>query len=62
MNPVKVAVVGASGYSGQELIRILMRHPGVDLVCVTSRQYAGQTIAEIPVERQARSWRGPPHP
>lgn len=47
MNLVKVAVVGASGYSGQELIRILMRHPGVDLVCVTSRQLAGKTIAEV---------------
>ncbi|MCX6968222.1 MAG: N-acetyl-gamma-glutamyl-phosphate reductase [Verrucomicrobia bacterium] len=47
MNLVKVAVVGASGYSGQELIRILMRHPGVDLVCVTSRQFAGQPIAEV---------------
>ncbi len=47
MNLVKVAVVGASGYSGQELIRILMRHPGVDLVCVTSRQFAGQSIAEV---------------
>ena len=47
MNFVKVAVVGASGYSGQELIRILMRHPGVDLVCVTSRQFAGQSIAQV---------------
>jgi N-acetyl-gamma-glutamyl-phosphate reductase len=47
MNFVKVAVVGASGYSGQELIRILMRHPGVELVCVTSRQNAGRTIAEV---------------
>ena len=47
MNLVKVAVVGASGYSGQELIRILMRHPGVDLVCVTSRQLAGKTIAQV---------------
>ena len=47
MKLVKVAVVGASGYSGQELIRILMRHPGVDLVCVTSRQLAGKSIAEV---------------
>lgn len=47
MNLVKVAVVGASGYSGQELIRILMRHPGVDLVCVTSRQLAGKSIAQV---------------
>ncbi len=47
MNLVKVAIVGASGYSGQELIRILARHPGVDLVCVTSRQHAGRSIGEI---------------
>jgi N-acetyl-gamma-glutamyl-phosphate reductase len=47
MNQVKVAIVGASGYSGQELIRILMGHPGVDLVCVTSRQHAGKSIAEV---------------
>jgi len=47
MNLIKVAIVGASGYSGQELIRLLMRHPGVELVCVTSRQSAGRSIAEI---------------
>ncbi len=47
MNLVKVAIVGASGYSGQELIRLLMRHPYVDLACVTSRQYEGRTIAEV---------------
>ena len=47
MNFVNVAVVGASGYSGRELIRILMRHPGVNLVCVTSRQYADKTIGEV---------------
>ncbi len=47
VNLVNVAVVGASGYSGQELIRILVRHPGVELVCVTSRQHAGQAIGEV---------------
>jgi len=47
MNLVNVAVVGASGYSGQELLRLLVRHPGVELVCVTSRQYAGRTIGEV---------------
>lgn len=47
MEVQKIAVVGASGYSGEELIRLLMRHPGVDLVCVTSRQYAGQSIAAV---------------
>ena len=44
---VTVAVIGASGYSGEELVRLLLNHPHADLVAVTSRQYAGRTVAEI---------------
>ena len=47
MNLEKVVVVGASGYSGEELVRLLIRHPGVDLIALTSRQLAGQTIAQV---------------
>jgi N-acetyl-gamma-glutamyl-phosphate reductase len=47
MNKTKVAIVGASGYSGQELIRLLLRHPQVELACYTSRQYAGQKVADV---------------
>jgi N-acetyl-gamma-glutamyl-phosphate reductase len=47
MNAKKVAIVGASGYSGEELVRLLLNHPHADLVAVTSRQYAGQTLAQI---------------
>ncbi len=43
----KVAIVGASGYSGEELVRLLLHHPNVELSAVTSRQYAGQTLAQI---------------
>lgn len=43
----KVAIVGASGYSGEELVRLLLNHPHVELTAVTSRQYAGQTIAQV---------------
>lgn len=43
----KVAVVGASGYAGEELISLLSRHPGVELVCLTSRQHAGRTLEEV---------------
>lgn len=43
----KVAIVGASGYSGEELVRLLLNHPEVELTAVTSRQNAGQTIAQI---------------
>lgn len=43
----KVAIVGASGYSGEELVRLLLHHPRVELVAVTSRQSAGQTVAQV---------------
>jgi N-acetyl-gamma-glutamyl-phosphate reductase len=43
----KVAVIGASGYSGEELVRLLLAHPRVELTAVTSRQYAGKTLAEV---------------
>jgi N-acetyl-gamma-glutamyl-phosphate reductase len=45
--PTKVAVLGASGYTGEELVRLLLRHPHAELVAVTSRQYVGKTVAEI---------------
>jgi N-acetyl-gamma-glutamyl-phosphate reductase len=47
--PVKVAVVGASGYSGRELLRLLLLHPHAEIVAVTSRQAAGKPlVAEFP--------------
>ena len=42
-----VAIVGASGYSGEELVRLLLSHPQAELTAVTSRQYAGQTLAQV---------------
>ncbi|MFO1499083.1 MAG: N-acetyl-gamma-glutamyl-phosphate reductase [Verrucomicrobiota bacterium] len=42
-----VAIVGASGYSGEELVRLLLHHPHVDLTAITSRQNAGQTVAQV---------------
>jgi N-acetyl-gamma-glutamyl-phosphate reductase len=45
--PTKVAVLGASGYTGEELVRLLLRHPHAELVAVTSRQCVGNTVAEI---------------
>jgi N-acetyl-gamma-glutamyl-phosphate reductase len=43
----KIAIVGASGYSGEELVRLLLSHPHAELTTVTSRQNAGQTLAQI---------------
>ena len=43
----RVAIIGASGYSGEELLKRLLHHPGVEISLVTSRQNAGQTIAQV---------------
>ena len=47
MNKVKVGIVGASGYSGEELVRLLLSHPHAELAGITSRQYAGQSLAQV---------------
>ncbi len=47
MNRIKTAIVGASGYTGMELLRLLLVHPGVELVAVTSRQEAGKSLASV---------------
>jgi N-acetyl-gamma-glutamyl-phosphate reductase len=38
MNKVRIAVLGGSGYTAVELLKILLRHPGAEVVAVTSRQ------------------------
>ena len=47
MNRIKTAIVGASGYSGMELLRLLLGHPHAELVAVTSRQEAGRSLSEV---------------
>ena len=44
---INAAVVGASGYSGEELVRLLLGHPHVNLSVLTSRQYAGQALTSV---------------
>ncbi|MFZ0184242.1 MAG: N-acetyl-gamma-glutamyl-phosphate reductase [Nitrosotalea sp.] len=44
---MKVGVVGASGYVGGEILRLLVSHPHVEISMVTSRQYAGEYISRI---------------
>jgi N-acetyl-gamma-glutamyl-phosphate reductase len=44
---MNVGVIGASGYSGEILVRLLLRHPSVDLVAVTSRQHAGKPLESV---------------
>jgi len=44
---IRVAVVGASGYSGIEAVRILAAHPFVEISALTSEHYAGREVAEV---------------
>lgn len=47
MADVRVAIVGASGYSGEELLRLLLSHPHAAITHITSRRYAGQPVGEV---------------
>lgn len=44
---MKVGIVGASGYSGEVLVKLLLRHPHVTLAAVTSRTHAGKPLATV---------------
>lgn len=43
----RVAVIGASGYTGGELLRLLALHPRVEVVAATSREYAGKPVSLV---------------
>jgi N-acetyl-gamma-glutamyl-phosphate reductase len=44
---IKVGVVGGTGYTGVELLRLLAGHPGTELTVITSRSEAGQPVADL---------------
>lgn len=44
---IKVGIVGGTGYTGVELLRLLAQHPGVELVAITSRGDAGSEVAAM---------------
>jgi len=44
---VKVSIIGATGYTGAELVRFLARHPEVELVALTSQSYIGERFTDI---------------
>ncbi len=44
---LNVAVLGASGYTGSELVRMLLRHPAVEIVALSADSKAGKTMADV---------------
>ena len=44
---IKVGIVGGTGYTGVELLRILATHPEVEVTCITSRSEAGMAVADM---------------
>lgn len=47
MTKVRVAVAGASGYAGGEVLRLLLGHPGVEIGTVTAGGNAGETVGSL---------------
>jgi N-acetyl-gamma-glutamyl-phosphate reductase len=47
MKKTRVAVQGATGYSALELLKILVRHPHVEIAAVTSRQEGSPSLASV---------------
>ncbi|MBI3524801.1 MAG: N-acetyl-gamma-glutamyl-phosphate reductase [Betaproteobacteria bacterium] len=43
---IKVGIVGGTGYTGAELLRLLAQHPNVELLAITSRGEAGSAVAD----------------
>jgi len=44
---IKAGILGASGYTGAEAMRLLLRHPGVELTLLTADRKAGQSVEEV---------------
>ena len=47
MSKIKVGILGASGYTGGELLRLLYRHPKVEITTVTSRKNDGEDVSVL---------------
>ncbi|MCU7855125.1 MAG: hypothetical protein KZQ79_05455, partial [Candidatus Thiodiazotropha sp. (ex Lucinoma borealis)] len=44
---IKVGIVGGTGYTGVELLRLLVAHPECELIAITSRSESGRPVAEL---------------
>src|ERR1700751_3772517 len=47
MTKARVGVLGAAGYTGSECVRLLLRHPGVEIALLTADRRAGQAMRDV---------------
>ena len=47
MARIKASIIGVTGFTGTELLRILLQHPGVEIVSLISRQHEGTPLGEL---------------
>lgn len=47
MNKKKIGIIGATGYTGSELVRILTNHPDVEITMITSESRAGELFSDV---------------
>ncbi|MGD9740091.1 MAG: N-acetyl-gamma-glutamyl-phosphate reductase [Bauldia sp.] len=47
MQKIRIGVLGASGYTGADLVRLALRHPNIEIALLTANTYAGKPMAEV---------------
>lgn len=47
MSKIKIGIIGGTGYTGVELLRLLVSHPNADVVLITSRSEAGRQVSDL---------------
>ncbi len=47
MNNIKIGIIGGTGYTGVELLRLLAQHPAAEVLCITSRSERGRAVSDL---------------
>ena len=56
---VRIGVLGASGYTGADLVRLALAHPAMEITALTANSHAGKTHGRgLPASRLRRTCRG----
>ena len=46
-NKIKVGIIGGAGYTGGELVRLLMNHPSAEIIYIHSKSNAGKDVSSV---------------